>query len=239
MRRAALPLVIASLLLLAGCTAPLQTTSASTADSAGTTIDATGVGTVSTAPDLAVVSLSVVATADSPDEARSDVADRTDQLLSALDDAGVPEDNVTTTGYSLSPVYDYSGDAREITGYRAVHSFRVEIVPDEAGTVVDTAVSAAAAEVNGVQFTLSDETRAALREQAIEQAVDHARTDADAAASAAGLDVTGVHSMQVGSSGPYYPVAYESAARGGDAGTSFRPGEATVTVTVQVTYTAE
>jgi hypothetical protein len=93
--------------------------------------------------------------------------------------------------------------------------------------------------VYGVSFTLTEETRASIRAQAVERAVTAARADADAMAGAAGLSVTSVETMST--SGGFSPVerfdAAESAADG--ARTTFEPGPVTVSVTVDVTYRAD
>lgn len=237
MNRAFTAIALAGLLLLAGCSAAPVDTAAATAETATdgeTTIVTTGSGSVSAQPDTAVLWLAVVATGDSAELARADAAERTDALLDALSDAGVADDAVTTAGYSLTTEYDYSGSEREAVGYRAVHTLRVETAPDSAGELVDVAVGAAGVEVHGVQFTLSDAAREALRAEAIDSAMTAARADADAAAGAVGLSVTTIEQIQVGSS-PGYDVRFAETA---DAGTEFRPGEVSVDVTVTVTYRA-
>ena len=232
MNRSLLAVAVVGLVLLAGCAGPLQSTGADAPDDDGTTVVTTGTGSVTADADLAVLQVAVVAVADTADAARSDAANRSTALVDALVDAGVPEDAITTDGYSLTAQY---GEEREVTGYRAAHSYRVELPPDEAGAAIDTAVSAADAEVRGVSFTLAPETRAELREQAVANAVGDARADADAAAEAAGLNVTGVVHVEVGSGPVFYGRTLETA----DAATEFRPGPVSVEATVTVTYRAE
>lgn len=228
-------IALAGLLLLAGCSAaPVDTAAAAPVEGDETTIVTTGSGSVAAQPDTAVLLLAVVATSDSADAARADAAERTDALLEALQAAGVPEDDITTVGYSLTTQYDYAGSEREAVGYRAVHTLRVEAAPGEAGELVDAAVGAAGVEIHGVQFTLSDAAREELRGEAIDAAMTAARADADAAADASGLSVTGIEQVQIGS-GPVYDVRFAETA---DAGTTFRPGEVSVQVTVTVTYRA-
>ncbi|CQR48881.1 oxidative stress defense protein [Haloferax massiliensis] len=163
-------------------------------------------------------------------------------VRAALTDAGVAEDAIQTTGFNIYPEYDYSGQERELLGYRAAHTLRVEVAPDRAGEVIDLAVGAGASEIRGVAFTLTDEKRAELREEALTRAVDSAKADADAVASASGLTVAGVHTATVGGSaspGPY-PVAYaEDAARASSGSTELSPGPVTVSATVQMVYEAE
>lgn len=234
MRPYLLPVTVAGLVLLAGCSAPLQTASPGRSDDVSRTVVATGTGSVTADPDLAVLSLAVSSSADSADAAREATATRVDALLTALDDAGVDEENVTTTRFSLAPEYDHRDGTRDVDGYRAVHALRVEVAPADAGRIVDVSVDAAEVEIRNVAFTLSDDRQEELREDAIAGAVDAARSDAEAAADAAGLSIDGVDSVQVGSG----PVTYSRVAEASadSAATEFQPGPVTVSATVTVSY---
>lgn len=234
MRPAALPLAVAGLLLLAGCTAPLQTAAPNDTPADSGTVVATGAGSVTADPDLAVLSVAVVSTADTADGAREATATRVDTLLTALADAGVDEANVTSTGYSLTPQYDYRDGSRDLLGYRAVHTFRVETAPADAGRIVDVSVAGAGVEVWSVAFTLSEDRQDELRADAIAAAVESARHDAEAAAGAADLTIDGVDSVQVGSAPVPYPQVADARAEAG--ATEFQPGPVTVSASVTVTY---
>ena len=247
-RKTLAALLLVATILLAGCLGPVQPFESTgddpqpavrTTDAGNAThVSVTGTGTVSADADLALVRVAVTATAESADEARAQVADDADRMTAALRDAGVADDAVTTLSYRIAPEYDASPDGRELVGYRAVHAFEVEVAPADAGRVVDVAVGNGADTVDGVAFTLTDETRADLREQALTEAVERARADADAVAAAAGLSVTEVHRIDVGNEYvPYAPVVREAA--GGDAGTVLEPGPVTVSASVSVTYVAE
>jgi len=229
----ALTLVVA--VLLAGCTAPLQT--AASDGSTESTISVSAVGSVSAGPDLAVVSVSVEATADTANDARAQVASGVESVRTALSDADVPDANVTTTAFGITPVYNYSRGESRVVGYRAVHSLAIETAPDRAGEIVDISVGAGATSVDGVRFTLSDERRADLRATALDRAMTGARADADTIAAAADLSVTGVREASTSAEFVPYPVArFEDAAGGG--ATTIQPAPVSVTATVQVTYTA-
>ena len=245
MNRTVIPVALAVLALLAGCIAPLQSQPGTTDGAADApTVSVTGTGEITADADLAVIMVSVVATADTADAARQQVADDAERMREALRDAGVADENVTTASYRISSEYRYEENGKEptVTGYRAVHAFEIEVAPADAGDVVDAAVANGASRVDGVQFTLTDETRASLRADAIAQAMSKARADADAVAAAESLEVTGLHTASTGPDYvPYAETRYESAADAGGAGasTAFEPGPVTVTATVQVTYTVE
>jgi len=234
-------IAIATLVLIAGCSAPLQTTAEGAAPTDDVrTISTSGSGEVSTDADLAIVTVAVTARADTANAAREEVATSASTMRDALREAGIEDDAVTTESYRIRPVAEHKPESgeREITGYEAVHTYRIETTPDEAGSTVDTAIENGASEVYGVHFTLTDERRAELREQALQRAMDAARSDADAIAAAADLSVTGVQSASTG--GGYSPVyeMRETAADSGGVPTEFNAGSVTVSATVDVTYRA-
>ncbi|MBP2251926.1 uncharacterized protein YggE [Halarchaeum solikamskense] len=220
--------------------APAQTASPADQTSNATTIDVSASGSASADPDQAVVSVAVTAHADSADDARAAVARNTSSLREALADAGVASDDIETTAYRVRERTVNNEDGTTTTdGYEAVHAFAVTVQdPDRAGDVLDAAVAGGANRVDGVRFTLSSETRADLRSEAIHAAMDDARSQADAAADAAGLSVTGLKTVSVG--GGYGPVAYETATSGGASAdrTVIDDAPVSVSVSVQTTYTA-
>lgn len=230
------------MLVAAGClgaATPGPAGAAETGDETSPSVTVSGDGSVSVDPDLAVVRLAVEATADSADVARGQVADDVTAVRSALADLGIEDDAVETAYFRIDPMYDHTRESRELVGYRAVHALTVESEVDAAGAVIDAAVGAGATSVEGVQFTLTDETRQSAREQALAGAMAAAEGDAGAIAEAAGLTLDGVRSVSTGS-----PVVYPvdgRVAMAEDAGgaTTIDSGPVTVTANVQVVYAVQ
>lgn len=195
---------------------------------ARTTISATGSGEVTAEPDEVVVHVAASATADTPGVAADRLARNASRLRTALTNA-TAEERVQSTDYSLFERRDRNG-----TVYVASQSFEVTLSnTSDAGRIVDVATANGATEVLGVRFTLSDERRRTLRQQAIELAVTDARAQADAAASSAGLTVSGVRSITVHDGGAT-PFVERAAADG----TQIDPRPVMVTARVDVTYDA-
>lgn len=204
----------------------------------GTEISVSASASTTAAPDLAVVNVAVVERAESADAAREAVATAVEQLRAELESAGIGADAIHTTGYQLRADYRYDDGERELRGYVATQRFEIEApAVDRAGEVIDAAVAGGANEIQGVQFTLSDERKQELRASVLEDAMDRARADADAVAGAAGLTVSGVQSVSTGSNG-YVPPYYADAERA-DTGTVVDPGPVTVSANVDVTYVAQ
>ena len=207
------------------------------------TINVGGTGTISMSPDEAIVYLGVQTQSTDAVTAQQENARKMEKIIKALEDLGISEDDMETSGYSMYPMRSYEKPEPTITGYTVSNRLKVTVKDiDDVGDVIDTAVDAGVNEVQGVSFTLSDRTRQDAREQALENAVKAARADADTLASA--LDVAIVGPLEVTTSGgsittPYpatYDAVEEMAYAGSAARTPIQPGDVSVTAYVQVIY---
>ncbi len=236
-RRALAAALLALLLVTAGCLGTTATAQTGPDASASVrTIDVSAQGSVTAAPDLALVNLAVEVRADSADEARAQVAEDAASMRDALRAIGIPDDAVRTTSYFVGPEYRYDRGDRELVGYRAYHAFQVETGVDRAGEVIDAAVENGASQVQGVQFTLADDTRAELRSEALNEAMGSARADAETIAAAAGVglgDLQSASTTNVDYPRPYFATAE---AGGDGARTVLEPGPVTVSASVSVSY---
>ncbi len=155
-------------------------------------VRASGDATLSVKPDRAEVTIGVASRAPSAQEASSKNADESARLFSAIKQVLGSGGEIKTSGYSLSPQYDYSnGHAPRLTGYEASNA--VNVMVDELsllGKVIDAATGAGATNINGISFTVRDST--ALREKVLSEAAVHARANAEALAKALGVTVVGL-----------------------------------------------
>jgi uncharacterized protein YggE len=226
----------AALLLAAGAAAQAATATPQRA------ITVTGEGEAAAVPDLAVVTLAVETEAKTAAEAASRnaaVADRVRQALQALAAARL---RVSTSGYSLSPIYTQPEGAvePEVRGYRAYNEVRVEVRElDAVGRVIDAAVAAGGNRVAGVSFSL-ERREAALRE-ALAAAGREARAQAEAVAAALGVRLGAVASAQAGHGGvpPPMPLRSLAAMEMAATPTPIEPGEVTVRATLTVSFLIE
>ncbi|MFC7046231.1 SIMPL domain-containing protein [Halobacteriaceae archaeon GCM10025711] len=205
----------------------------------GESITVSASGQAGAQPDTAVLRLAVTATADDATTARRQVAENVSSMRAALAEAGVESSQIRTLDYDLRqrrPRDERTGDAE--VEYYASHAFEVRVTDLEtAGTVIDAAVDGGATNVHDVSFTLSEDRRRSLRQQALEDAMDNARGQADVLADRSSLTITGVHTVTT-SEVRYPGPVLETAASAGDAATDLAAGPVTVTATVQVTYDA-
>jgi uncharacterized protein YggE len=230
--------------LLVACTAIFAPGAAQAESGDDRVIYVTGTGTVTTSPDQVEISLAVETEHTDVETAQAQNAARMTEVINALKAAGLTEDNLSTTGYSIYPVYDDEPVSSSIRWGDTVKYYRVsntllvsldEI--DRAGEIIDIAVASGADRVNYLSFGLSDQKSAELRSEALTRAVQNARIDAEAVTTAMDLTIVGVKEIQVG--GPVYPVSYAETAAYGAAQavpTPIEPTDVDVTATVSITY---
>jgi uncharacterized protein len=220
-----------------GCAAA-QTTDAANVD----VIHVSGSGSVTGTPDRAQITFAVQTEDTNVKTAQLENAVQMNAVINALVAAGIPKDQMKTTGYSIYPVYQDSNGLlnQKIQTYRVTNSLQVTLKDvNQTGNVIDTAVNAGANSVNSIQFMLSDEQAQALRSEALKHAVTLARTDADVVAAALGVNITGVQSADI--SQGYTPVVYDNYQAEAASGkvavpTPVQPGDITVTAQVSITY---
>jgi len=202
------------------------------------TIQVTGTGTLSAAPDRALLNLAVETRASTATAATTENAAAMTNVINALTAAGISNDSIQTTSYSLSPVYSNPVNQSvppSIIGYDAVNAIQVTVSDlGSVGKVLDQGISAGVNQVQGITFTLSDTTRATLEQQALQLAVQDANNQARATAAALGVTMVGPISVMPGYT--FQPVTYTPYAAASQATTPIHPGTLQVTATVQVTY---
>jgi uncharacterized protein len=182
-----LPLV--TIFLLASCCL-----AAAAEDSAAKVhfIRASGEATVHAKPDRAQVSIGVVTQAPTAQAASAQNATQTSAVLDAVKRALGSNGEIKTSGYSISPQYQYTnGRPPKITGYQASNSV-LATVDDLSltGKVVDAASDAGANNITGISFSLRDDN--AIRAQALAEAALKARSAAEAIAKALNVHIARV-----------------------------------------------
>jgi uncharacterized protein YggE len=212
--------------------------------SSGGTVEVAATGQVQTAPDRAVVRVAVVARDDSVETIRRRLAENSSQLRTALEEAGIDADQITTSRFEIER--NYRADERPAEPeYQGRHSFVVTLEEVErAGEIVVTAAENGANRIRGVRFTITPDTRRELRKEALAEAVQKARGKAMVAANNTGLELAGVGTVRT-SDVSTRPVRRRESylTAGGDGGgggapTAFEGGKVTVSANVLVVYNA-
>ena len=199
------------------------------------TIAMTGHGEIRAAPDMAQVTIGVTASATTAAQAVAANSARMKTVFAALAKLGVPERNIQTANFFVSPQYT-NGDnntPRRLTGYQVNNdvTVRVEDV-GKLGSALDALVAAGANQINGISFSIQND--GPLLEKARAQAVADARARAETYAKAAGVSLGPILSIsEGGGESPPRPMDRMAAMA---AETRIAPGEQSVTADVSVVW---
>lgn len=213
-----------------------------------TVISVRGVAEVTQVPDIATFTFSVNAEAETPAGAQERSAEAMNDILAYLSEEGIPERDVKTTSYNLSPRYEYRQEPcvagacppgrQVLAGYTAFQTVEVKARDTEmAGSLIAGVGERGATNVSGLHFTAEDDTaaKAEARTQAVADAKEKARQIADT------LGVRLVRLTGFWEEDGQYPMYY---GRGGDGmgmmEASFAPdlpvGENTIMSVVNLSY---
>lgn len=161
------------------------------------TITVSGTGETLVTADTAVVSLGVTVRKPDALEAQSAANEVIAAIRAALIAAGFSEEDISTGYINLCAVFDYTRDDEPIVAYSASSSLAVRVTDmDRVGEVIDLSFGAGANTLEGVSFSVSDDT--AARAEALKAAVEDARQKAAVLVEAAGLGNIEIESIQEG-----------------------------------------
>jgi uncharacterized protein YggE len=235
-----LPLMLAATSLAAPVAA--QEAPGRMAPITGTRLDIAAEGSVTRAPDVALISAGVVTQAATAAAAMSDNASRMAATVGALKRAGVADKDIQTSSISLSPQYRYAENRPPvITGYQAANQVNIRFREiKRAGGILDALVAVGANQINGPNLMV-DEPEDAL-DEARTVAIAKARARAELYAKAAGLRVKRI--LSISESGGYAPPPppmpmMQARMEKSAADTSIEPGEQRLSVAVSVSFELE
>jgi uncharacterized protein YggE len=212
------------------------------ADSQPGAITVVGEGKVSLEPDIARVSIGVETVNESVLDATAQNREVLDSVLNALREAGIAEEDLQTSGFSVyAERYGPEGPLAESdVRYRVSNNVSVTIRDlENVGSILDAAIEAGANNIYGINFALEDPGVAEA--DARELAIADAREKAENIAELAGLEISGVSSVSevIGMGGGYYAGTFSEQALGGGGGTPVSPGQLDLVMQLQVIFAAQ
>ena len=214
----------------------------SSQDSSG--IQVWGRGTVAIEPDMALLSLGVESRAESVEAARTQAASSMNAILDALRARGIPDEDIQTSNFNISPEYSYQEtfidnvrrNERVLVGYLVTNTVNVRIGDlDIVGATVDDVAQAGgdSTRIQSLRFSLEDPSGA--QEQARKLAVMDAIDKADQLASVAGVSRGSLLAINESSGG--VPVARQFVAEALDfQSTPIAAGELEIAIDVQAVF---
>jgi uncharacterized protein YggE len=215
--------------------------SAQAQSTSGPVVVTQGEAVIKRAPDRAWLTVASETRDARADRARSLSAEGMTALQAALKSAGLNEDAIRTTGYSLVPEMDFKGGRGVVRGYVVRNQIEVRIDDlDRLSAVIDAATTSrgTSLSITGPRFSLKDE--ASAQSEALRNAVTSAMARARAMAMGAGRSlgaITRIEDHNVGGGMPPQPMMRMAAAAEATP-TQITPGEleirAVITLTVEL-----
>lgn len=213
------------------------------------TITVEGTGEAVARPNVATFFFNVEAIGDTADVAQGQSAEVMNAILDYLQDAGVAENDIETTNYSLAPRYRFEerlcpmgsfcppGEQVQ-DGFTASQWVTVKVrASEQAGALIAGVGERGATNISGLEFTIDDTS--ALEAEARTEAIAKAKAEAESLADALGVKLVRL-------SGYYETSPFEEYGYGGFYAAETRSldmavpelvmGEETTTVTVNLTY---
>lgn len=206
-----------------------------------------GVGKVTTSPDIAKLVIGIEESGASLKNVQDSVNTKSKNLTTKLKSLGVPEKNIKTASYYVYPNYDYqnplpSGGQR-INGYRVSTSYEIKVEDfDLVNDILVAAPEVGANTIGNVSFEVNDETKKEKLNEAREIAVKEAKEKAEGLAKASGITLGKIVNISENFGGPVSFREYAvPASVGGDAvkqiaEPDITPGETDLSVTVSLSY---
>ena len=200
-----------------------------------------GEGQATVAPDLALLSLSVMREAKTAREALDANNDAMAAVIAAMKAASIAERDLQTSGIQISPRYNYTNkpdgtQTAELIGYQVTNTLAVRVRDvSKTGEVLDKAVSLGVNQGGGITFTNDNpsKTITEARKLAVADAIDKAKVLAEAAGVSLGRVVEITDQSYAP---PPMPIEAKAFDRAAGAAAPVQAGENAYRVQVNVTF---
>jgi len=176
-------------------------------------ISVTGTATTSVDPDLLVIQFGVETQEKTARQALEANSNLMTNVVSAIINAGISEDDIGTSRFNIQPIYDSYKEpltgryTQELKGYRVSNIVMVETKNlDSAADIIDGGVSAGANRVDSVYFTLSPQKQLDVKDDLISKAVENAQSKANKALEPVNHKIIGVKAISLSEFGMPYPT---------------------------------
>jgi uncharacterized protein YggE len=123
-------------------------------------ISVTGEAKLEVKPDMATLNFGMENTAADAQTAQRENSLKMNAVIEALYRSGISKDDIQTSNFSLSPLYEWKGEKNEkqvLVGYRCNNTVTVRLKDiSKVGAVIDSATTAGATNVSGITFGLQN-----------------------------------------------------------------------------------
>ncbi len=203
-------------------------------------------------PDKASLNLGVETQAETASKAARMNSEIMNKVIDAITALGIEKEKIGTNYYAIFPVYEQRQREDKvciaiyppppecydlvIAGYKATNSLIITLNADaDIGRIIDTAVSAGANQVYGVNFFLSQELQSSIVNELMEQAAIDAKNKAEKILTPLGAKLGDVKNVNI----YYNPPVYATRSALEAQPTPVFPQQQEVFVSVNVTFMIE
>lgn len=200
-----------------------------------------GEGQASVAPDMALLSLSVMREAATAREALNANNDAMAAVISAMKSAGIEERDLQTAGVQIMPRYDYTNrpdgtQEAKLAAYQVTNTLSVRVRDiAKTGEILDKSVSLGVNQGGGITFTNDNPSTVITeaRKKAVADAIAKARTLTEAA----GVELGRILEISEGSyASPPMPYMAKAMRAEDASSVPVQAGESSYKVQVNVTF---
>ncbi len=195
----------------------------------------TGEATIQAAPDQAIITLGVHTENIDPKLAQQENSQTISEIITALKELGIAEENIKTSDYRIDPQYNYVDGKEIFKNYRVQHMLQIKTKEiEQVGAIVDSAVKHGANSVSNIRFALANSD--SYYNQALTIALSKAYEKALTLTRAieATLNPIPIQMEELSAATP--PIVYQATSYVKASTTPIIPGELQITATIRVEY---
>lgn len=205
------------------------------------TISISAEGKTTVSPDIAKLAFAVVSEGKNPEDVQEDNTRKMNAAIEFVKGQGVEAKDIKTSGYNLSPRYEYDEKKRTsfISGYTLTQTITIQLRDfEKISPILGALPGIGVNQIHGVNFEIEDPEK--YLAEAREEAFTRAYAKAWKMAQQNGVKLGRIVTFSEGSQGPIYPMRFEAMAlkadMGGAPAPAIEPGSEEVRVNVTVTY---
>jgi uncharacterized protein YggE len=160
--------------------------------------------------DESRISLAVENTNANANTARKNNADKMNTIIDVLKQAGLTDDNITTSNFQITPNYDYENSNYDrIISYTALNKIELKTSANaNISQFIDLAVNSGANRVENIDFVISKKTLDENSMELLKEAYRDAKQKAQILAIEGNFTISGVKKIDTSSGGGYSPPTY-------------------------------
>jgi len=208
------------------------------------TISVTGSATTSMAPDQLNVQFGADTQAKTAQDAINSNSQAMNAVVSAVENLGITQDEISTASFTISPVYNDSnpypidGSRNHVlVGYMVSNTLLIKTTKlSLAGNIIDAAVGAGANRVDDVSFSLSPDKQQSVQDDLLNKAVLNAKDRAGKALNPLGQKILGVKMVNISEFNIPSPKYYGAMSAAAVPNTPIFTSNQQVTTSVDVTF---